>query len=476
MIRWMKVVMGTSSKGKVFQINIFLISILLPLQLSAKGNNLSNNEKSLRLMDCVRSGKYTEAKKLLNDGADINFRESNYGFTPLHSAIRGEYLPYDRLLKGEHLDFAIYLIKRGADISSKNRYGYLAVHYAAGCLFLKDALDYNFDEKRFFTPYLDEKYGNPQCNKTLNQKYLQLLEVLEKHGADFNSKNSIGVMPIHVAALSGSYKVFEYVAQRTHDLSSAVTNGSNALVIAIQYQTKTTYMDNLQMIQLLINSGVNVNQKLSNMYYETTYCINEAVKVGYPEIVELLLKKGANPNFERISYKQGGASEVYADVPLTSLAGANIINKIEVGKLLLKYGANINYADSFGWNALHHSIAKNDVEIVAFLLKNGVQKSSNIIKARKLFEVKKDSVTAKELSAIIVDNLKSKLSEFNLELKMTELANKENVKEKLTSTEYAQLKDYFEKKGFFRETDEIKLEITQIKSSLKSAETIDSML
>ena len=104
------------------------------------------------------------------------------------------------------------------------------------------------------------------------------------------------------------------------------------------------------MIKFLLERGVDVNGKISNFYYETTYYLNEAIRLGYPETVELLLKKGSNPNCQRISYPQGSSDEVYSDVPLNSIAGVNVPDKIKIAELLLRYKANINYVDSFGWN------------------------------------------------------------------------------------------------------------------------------
>ncbi|HOH37227.1 MAG TPA: ankyrin repeat domain-containing protein [Spirochaetota bacterium] len=457
---------------------IFIYMLLFSVESPAIVNNsiLEKDNLAIQLVNSICNGRYDDAKQLISKGANINYQDEKYGFSPLLYAIRGENLQYDRLMAGEHIDFAIYLINQKANISLVNKYGYSAVHYAAGCLFLKNAMDYNYNESKFYTPYYDSKYGMPQNNKVLDEKYLHLLKILQEKNANFNCKNNVGVLPLHIAALSGSYEVFKYVASHTLELNSSIKNGSNALMIAVEYQSKDTYSENMKMIKFLLERGVDVNGKISNFYYETTYYLNEAIRLGYPETVELLLKKGSNPNCQRISYPQGSSDEVYSDVPLNSIAGVNVPDKIKIAELLLRYKANINYVDSFGWNALDYAIVNNDYEYVKYLLKNGIDIKSKTVVGQKKYGISEGNLSALELAANVLEMLLQKKIDLDIEYKMTVLGNVDNIKSKISIQEYNNLKEYFDAKGYCRDVEEIKDEIDSVERNIINAKKIHIIL
>ena len=87
--------------------------------------------------------------------------------------------------------------------------------------------------------------------------------------------------------------------------------------------------------------------------------LHYAAKFENPEVVELLIKYGANPN----------AGDFHNDTPLDVIAirGSNP-NGVKVASLLLQAGANINAQDDFGKTPLH--LVQN-LQIMRVLLKAG---------------------------------------------------------------------------------------------------------
>ncbi|MFC1841790.1 ankyrin repeat domain-containing protein [Candidatus Dependentiae bacterium] len=140
-----------------------IIATLL-IQYGAKVNE-TNKHGETPLHIAARKGRKKMAKLLLKYGANINARD-NEGNTPLHIAATS----YD--FRKEIIEF---LIKKGANINAKNDLGYTPVHRAAD------------DAAQF-------------------KKYIPAVIQLLQHGADINIKNNEiknkeGNTPLHTAVL-----------------------------------------------------------------------------------------------------------------------------------------------------------------------------------------------------------------------------------------------------------------------------------
>ncbi len=84
--------------------------------------------------------------------------------------------------------------------------------------------------------------------------------------------------------------------------------------------------------------------------------LHQAARFGEPEMVELLLKHGANPNVRNNSYP--GTPLHFTDDP-------------EIARLLLEYGADINAKDSSDRTPIQAAAQDENHDLVEFLLKAG---------------------------------------------------------------------------------------------------------
>ena len=101
-------------------------------------------------------------------------------------------------------------------------------------------------------------------------------------------------------------------------------------------------------------------QKLTNKLV----AILEQEKIDITEL-ELLLKDGARPN----AYKYGLFSDLLEEVPLLLAVNKGHIDAI---KLLLKFGADINYIDlDYGKFALGEAVKKNKIKVIKVLCNEG---------------------------------------------------------------------------------------------------------
>jgi len=76
------------------------------------------------------------------------------------------------------------------------------------------------------------------------------------------------------------------------------------------------------------------------------------------EIVELLLKNGADPNYEQVQTKE------------TALIIAAGKGYLEIVKLLIKGGSDTDYLDSGGLSALDWALLYNHIDVAEILLEN----------------------------------------------------------------------------------------------------------
>ena len=112
------------------------------------------------------------------------------------------------------------------------------------------------------------------------------------------------------------------------------------------------YFNNISIVRLLLKHKVN----LENEQSEGDTALSYAAKFGKVSIniLELLLKNGANPNhFSEIAASRRGNAHTPLSNCIRNSMQDDYINKL---KLLLEYGANPNKKDAYGVNALHDAI------------------------------------------------------------------------------------------------------------------------
>lgn len=141
-------------------------------------------------------------------------------------------------------------------------------------------------------------------------------------------------------------------------------------------------------VQLLLDKGANVNQP-ANQYDWTPLMI--ASQKGNDEIVKILLAAGANPN----QMEKDGE---------TALGHAISRNKINIVKLLLDKGANVNLVNpANGESPLSSAVANKSVEIVEMLLKAGANPDrANIDKLTPLGAVMGNDETSAKIVKLLL--------------------------------------------------------------------------
>ena len=194
--------------------------------------------------------------------------------------------------------------------------------------------------------------------------YIDGVQSLIQAGADVNKRNKDDCTALILAGFAGHYECVELLLNAGGDVNargtSRNTNSKTALHAAVS-------SNNIRFVELLINSGADVNIHTS---YNTPKAVVQfwacellpvlllASCHGYNDIVELLLKAGANVN------------ETYNGK--TGLFAACKRRRLDTMELLIKAGADVNaLIDGESETALTSAAGNGFYEGVDLLIRSG---------------------------------------------------------------------------------------------------------
>lgn len=276
-------------------ISIILFTALLSTWLM--GAYASANYQSClndNLMKAATKGDCTQVEKLLESGADINYRDE-LGETPLIHAAFANRTSVLRVLLRHH-----------ADINAVSRQTGTAVGEAAGP-------------------------GN-----------LQAVKLLVENGADVNIDCLDN--PLRLAIEHRHIVIAEYLLSKGSDVNARYSNGETPLHEAIGMSLPADF------IALLISKGAQVNAADD---FGGTPLMNAARDYNIP-LIKMLLKNGADINARD---KEGCTSLMLVTLfnCCSSKLMHNPELDGDTADLLIKEGADVKLKDNRGWTALQYA-------------------------------------------------------------------------------------------------------------------------
>ena len=164
-------------------------------------------------------------------------------------------------------------------------------------------------------------------------------------------KSSPALNIFEAAATGQTARVRELIAANPALLNAYAPDGFHPLGLAAFFGNKAT-------VEALVHAGANVNQQSREAMKVSA--LHSAAAARRPDIVEMLLAAGANPNLRA----EGGVTVFHE-------AGAT--GQIEVAELLLKRGGDINAVDGSGKTPLAHAIDGKKDAIAAWLREHGAR-------------------------------------------------------------------------------------------------------
>jgi ankyrin repeat protein len=139
---------------------------------------------------------------LLNHGMDPNMFFNEYKETPLYRTL-------------EHPESFHLLVRRGARVDTRNKWGHTLLHFAAGGgrlemaeFLIQNGIDVNARDDRKNTPFLDAARNNQ----------VPMMELLFTHGADIEARGDDEMTPLIVAAWVGRFEAVEWLVRHGANL------------------------------------------------------------------------------------------------------------------------------------------------------------------------------------------------------------------------------------------------------------------
>ncbi|MBW2173360.1 MAG: ankyrin repeat domain-containing protein, partial [Deltaproteobacteria bacterium] len=200
------------------------------------------------------------------------------------------------------------------------------------------------------------------------------VKLLISKGVDVNVKNDEGLTLLHCAARDGHKEIVELLLAHGADVN---VGGANYNRTAAEFAMSRNHTEIVQLLvskgadisplhfalymkdearaRSLIEGGADVNRQTPN----GTTPLTRAVNVGFKDIVELLIAKGANVN----------AKDNFDWTPLHSAVYGNK----DIVELLITEGANVNARTRASRTPLWYAKNEGNAEIVELLRKHGAK-------------------------------------------------------------------------------------------------------
>jgi ankyrin repeat protein len=311
--------------------------------------NAAQQTGETAIMTAARTGNLEVVQLLLVHGADVNGRETRRGQTALMWAV-----------EQKHLQVVRALIEHGADVHAHSRSGFTPWLFAAqqGDLdsvrvLLAAGVDVNETSPR---------WGSALVAATARGHEALSLFLLEE-GADPNAADGSGITALHYTVLKGF----------------AVLSAAPAHLGANSHLYRPSLME---LAKALLARGANPNART---------VIRQLRGVGGGAMVTaagstplLLASAAADLSLVRLLIGGGADVRLATDGDVTPLmVAAGLANKmdrptkeeyssaLEISKLLVEKGADINAVGENGWTALHGAAYSGSDEIVQFLVDSG---------------------------------------------------------------------------------------------------------
>jgi uncharacterized protein len=329
-----------------------------------------NPEGQTALMTVARTNHLDAAKVLLKHGAKVNARENWRGQTALMWAAAQSQPEMVQLL-----------IRHKADVNARSEIQVWARKVTA------EPRPQNRPSGGWTALLLAAREGCTAC-----------AEALVKGKADINLGDPDNITPLNMALLNARFDVAAYLIGAGANVNRWDTWGRAPLYSAVDYNTtprggrpdrpssdKTT---GLEVIEMLLKAGANPNMQLKlfppyrslgqdrggdSMLTVGTTPLIRAAKAGDNGAVKLLLAHGARvdlPNSLGITPLMAAAGVGSTTIDIRARF-RNEQQCIETGKQLIAAGANVNAANENGQTALHGAALWGWTAYVQFLADSG---------------------------------------------------------------------------------------------------------
>ncbi len=331
------------------------------------------------LMMAARTGNPEAVKVLLDNGATANAVETWGGTTALMWAV-----------SESHPDAAKMLIDRGANVNVRSKI-VPSEGRRGGSTSNSSVTSLPRDPEPGEKPKKDYYGGFTPLHFAVRQGDMESTRRLVAAGADVNTVSADGKASLELAIYNGNYEIASFLIDNKAQVNHADAEGFTPLFWTVDRRNMETNpgmpwmvtLDPLPLIKKLLASGANPNAFVDNIPTSRRSALNLTPRTTFAtalaraafsadmELVQLLLSNGADPNIVS-SHNETALMQAagYAWIDGYSRGKSNA-ERLEVIKLLVKLGANVNAADDAGITALMGAGNFGDLPIIQYLVDAG---------------------------------------------------------------------------------------------------------
>jgi ankyrin repeat protein len=345
--------------------NVAMMEALLKAGASA---NATYGSGETPLMTAARTGNVEAVKLLLDNGSDVNTAEEFRGQTAIMFAAAEN-----------HAEAVKLLLSRGALVNGRSvKLNFGTVNMAAGGAFVDRA------EGNLTPLFFAARQGAMETGK-----------VLIDAGADLNVvETQYGFTPLMTAIFNGHYDFAGMLIGKGADAN----DGSLYLIMEMRnlayYKNRPNPPDKdgslrtLDIVQMLLDHGADTNRVYSKKIPAREAQGDIKVTAGFTPLlratkstdvpaIRLLMQKGANPSIAAADHSTPLMVAAGQGAPLTvtedTIQGADKGDPLDVLKLFVQAGADVNAVNDLGFAAMHYAAQTGRNRIVEFLAANGAK-------------------------------------------------------------------------------------------------------
>jgi ankyrin repeat protein len=217
----------------------------------------------------------------------------------------------------------------------------------------------------------DDEYGWTPLHDAARKDNVEITRLLLQNGADVNAKTvRSNRTPLHFASDCGNFEIAQLLLQKGADVNAISKNGSSPLHLAIEESNL-----HVDIVKLLLEKGADVNARKSG---ETPLCLAALINYRLASFSDSNNDLDSDSNNDLDSDSNNDLdSDSNNDLDsdsnndLDSDSNSKLNNDlVEIVKLLLEYGAEVNVRNENGETPLHSASTNGQFEITNLLLKN----------------------------------------------------------------------------------------------------------
>ena len=367
------------------------VKLLLQNKAELEAENYDYGYTPLQL--ACKNGSYEIAHLLLDNGAQVDKETKEYtqarldtlnAYIPGIHAFHRRYTPLHIACQNSHTDLIKLLLDRGAKVDPKDCLENTPLHFATQKSDLQ-VMQLLLENKA--QPNEKDKYGNTPLHMCINdsqwmenkEQFYKKVQLLIDNGAKLDEKNNSGKSPLKLAEKRGFWEILEFLRARSPENPSDEELLVRAFFDASQQKNKQAILESC------LQQGVNINA----VDEEGNTALHLAVDTGQIEVVQFLLNNGAD-----ITVKNNDGK-----TPLHCACEFSKANKHpEIILLLLALeGIDITVPDNTGTTPFHMILDRENYS----LIKSFIDKKDQTLSTKNTENTTKPSVSSKHEGAAI---------------------------------------------------------------------------